>query len=286
MTQSPRTAQSLTLMACQISIPPMTTVTDRDAHLQKSATRVLSELDKAEMPVDLVVLPELSSIDYSRATFAHLDSLAEMSDGASFQTWRKVAIERGVHICYGFAREGDGGPYICMAVVNPDGDLLGTYDKLHLAQYGASMEKEYFSRGQGVFVFDVRGFRLAPIICYDIRIPELARTLAVDHAVDAILHCGAYYRDESFHTWHAFAITRAIENQVFFLSLNRAGDSYGNSLFCPPWQDEDIRPLEFARTEEDFRVITLDKATLEKTRADYTFLQDRLANYPIGSGGT
>ena len=70
-----------------------------------------------------------------------------------------------------------------IGVVGPDGEsCAGHYDKLHLAQYGASMEKEYFNRGNHLFhLFEVNGFRLSPIICYDIRIPELSRTLVVDH---------------------------------------------------------------------------------------------------------
>lgn len=272
---------TLTLLACQIRIPPMTTVAERDAHLQVSVDKVLSQLDAAESMVDLVVLPELSSIDYARDTFSQLDTLAEPLDGPSFQAWREVAKGRNVHVSYSFARAGEGGPFISIGVVGPDGELAGHYDKLHLAQYGASMEKEYFNRGSHLFVFEVKGFRLSPIICYDIRIPELARTLVVDHKVDAILHCGAYYRDESFHTWHPFAIARALENQVFFLSLNRAGETYGKSLFCPPWQDENTPPVSFAETDEDFRVITLDRATLQAVRRDYTFLKDRLDDYKI-----
>ncbi|KIC09018.1 hydrolase [Leisingera sp. ANG-M1] len=273
--------ETLTLLACQISIPPMTSAAERDAHLAASAAKVRAQLEAADGKVDLVVLPELSSIDYARDTFARLDEIAEPLDGASFQAWRQVAQEHGVHVSYGFARAGEGGPFISIGVVGPDGELAGHYDKLHLAQYGASMEKEYFNRGSHLFVFEVNGFRLAPIICYDIRIPELARTLVVDHGVDAILHCGAYYRDESFHTWHPFAIARALENQVFFLSLNRAGETYGNSLFCLPWQDENTPPVEFAETAEEFRLIILDRETQAKARRDYTFLKDRLDDYRI-----
>ncbi|AZV80746.1 carbon-nitrogen hydrolase family protein (plasmid) [Parasedimentitalea marina] len=274
-------SETLTLLACQIDIPAMTTVAERDAHLLTSVTKVLANLDASAKTVDLVVLPELSSIDYSRDTFSKLDEIAEPLDGASFQAWRKVAIECGVYISYGFARAGEGGPFICAAVVGPDGQLVGHYDKIHLAQYGASMEKEYFNRGNHLFLFEIKGFRLAPIICYDIRIPELSRTLVVDQNVDAILHCGAYYRDTSFHTWHPFAIARALENQVFFLSLNRAGATYGNSLFCLPWQDESTPPLEFAQTSEEFKIITLDREVQRKARRDYTFLEDRLEDYRI-----
>lgn len=148
-----------------------------------------------------------------------------------------------------------------------------------MCQYGASMEKEYFDRGDHVFTFKVKGFTLAPIICYDIRIPELCRTLTLQHNVDVILHCGAYYRDESFATWHAFTTTRALENQVFFLSLNRAGDTWGNSTFCWPWMDESIAPVNFADTAEDFRFITLTRDRMDQVREDYTFLKDRLENY-------
>jgi len=277
------TADRLTLLACQIAIPPMTSAEERDAHLDASVAKVRAQLEAAEGKVDLVVMPELSSIDYARETFSQIDVIGEALDGASFQAWRALAIEKQVYISYGFARLGEGGPSISIGVVSPDGQLVGHYDKLHLAQYGASMEKEYFNRGNHLFVFEVKGFRLAPIICYDIRIPELARTLVIDYNVDAILHCGAYYRDESFHTWHPFAIARALENQIFFLSLNRAGETYGNSLFCPPWQDENTPPAQFDETGEDFRVITLDRATLDKARRDYTFLKDRLEDYRITS---
>lgn len=277
------TDDHLTLLACQIAIPPMTTAAERDAHLATSVDKVRAQLAASPGKVDLVVLPELSSIEYARETFACLDTLAEPLDGASFQAWRVLAMEENVHVAYGFARQGEGGPFISMGVVGPDGQIVGHYDKLHLAQYGASMEKEYFNRGKHLFVFEVKGFRLSPIICYDIRIPELSRTLVVDHSVDAILHCGAYYRDESFHTWHPFAIARALENQIFLLSLNRAGETYGNSLFCPPWQDENTPPTQFSQTGEDFRLVVLSRATLDQARKDYTFLKDRLDDYRISS---
>jgi len=269
--------ETLTLLAGQISIPPMTNAAERDAHLVDSVSKVRREL--AAQPADLVVLPELSSIDYSRATFDCLDEIAEPLDGASFQAWKQIAVEFGVFVSYSFARRDATGTYIAIAVVAPDGTLSGHYDKLHICQYGASMEKEYFDRGDHIFTFKVNGFTISPIICYDIRIPELSRTLALEHDVDLILHCGAYYRDESFHTWHAFATTRALENQLFFLSLNRAGETYGNSLFCKPWMDENTHPVHFADTAEDFRFVTLSKSTMTDARRDYTFLQDRLADY-------
>ena len=73
-------ADTLTLLACQIAIPPMTTAKERDAHLQVSVDKVRDALKAADRKVNLVVLPELSSIDYDRATFARLDEIAEPLD--------------------------------------------------------------------------------------------------------------------------------------------------------------------------------------------------------------
>ena len=158
---------------------------------------------------------------------------------------------------------------------------MGYYDKIHLAQYGASMEKEYFGRGAELFVFEVNGFRVAPIICYDIRIPELSRALAVDNGVEVILHSGAYFRDASFYSWHHFAVSRAIENQIYFLSLNRAGENYGRSTFCHPWMDENCPPVIFAEHDEQIMRVTLDRREIDHARERYSFLSDRLAHYQL-----
>ena len=268
---------SLRLLACQINIPEMTTSSERDAHLTRSADLVSKSLDNNH--ADLVVLPELSSIDYSRPAFERLDELAEPTDGPSFQTWSTIAQRYKTHIAYGFARRCDDGFHISTGVVGPDGSLLGYYDKLHLCQYGASMEKEYFTRGDHIFTFDVNGIKCAPIICYDIRIPELSRTLVVDHGVDLILHSGAYYRDESFATWHNFTTTRAMENQVYLLSLNRAGGSYGGSAMCYPWMDENTPRSEFSEYDEELRYFEADKSVINEVRENYTFIKDRLDDY-------
>jgi nitrilase len=267
------------LLACQIDIPPTTYAAARDQHLANTAAKVGAQL--AAKPADLVVLPELSSIDYSRAAFDQLDAIAEPLDGVSFQTWARIATAFDVHVVYGFARQDTSGPRISTAVVAPDGKLAGHYDKLHLCQYGASMEKEYFIAGDHLFTFKIKGFTLSPIICYDIRIPELARMLVLKHGVDVILHCGAYFRDPSFPTWHAFAMTRAIENQVFLLSLNRAGQDYGNSLFCYPWMDKNIGAQDFAEHDEEIRYIKIDPAPLSDARRTYTFLQDKWKDYDL-----
>lgn len=268
---------TLTLLACQPLIPATLTAQDRDAHVARLVTWLDRELSAA--PADLVVLPELSTIDYSRDAFARLDVLAETPDGPSLAAFGALAERHGVAVSFGFARNTSDGFRISQAVIGADGGVLAIYDKIHLAQYGASMEKEYFQRGQHVAVFELNGIRIAPIICYDIRIPELCRSLALDQGVGLILHSGAYYRDESFNSWPAFAVTRAMENQVYFLSLNRAGADYGGSMFCPPWVDESVDVAVFPQHDAACRRLVVDPDRLDQVRRDYSFLNDRLAAY-------
>ena len=88
-------------------------------------------------------------------------------------------------------------------------------------------------------------------------------------------------RDPSFYSWHAFATTRAVENQVYFLSLNRAGDHFGHSVFCKPWIDENNPPQTFDQHAEQLQLLTMDKAVLKQARKEYTFIEDRLPSYQL-----
>ena len=265
------TANTLRLLACQLTIPKITNVKERDLHLQKTASKIRAYL--TQKPADLVILPELSSIDYARETFDQLKGLAETNYGASFQVFSKIAKEFDVTVVYGYPGHRNKQYAIRQAAVGPDGQLHGVYEKLHIAHYGASMEKDYFRRGQNVLVFEHHGIRIAPIICYDIRFSGLCQTLAAKHEAQLILHCGAYFRDESFASWHPFVITRAMENQVYLLSLNRAGKDYGQSILCPPWMDEEHPCEAFEKNDEDFRYLNLDMNEI------VPFLKDRLDDY-------
>ncbi|MBC8476093.1 MAG: carbon-nitrogen hydrolase family protein [Gammaproteobacteria bacterium] len=270
---------ALTVLACQASVPRVQTAADRDAHVLALCDRIRQYLNRTNA-VDLIVLPELCTIEYSAGAFSQLDSLAEPIDGPSTQAFSRLAQDSGAMVVFGMARSTKRGFAISQLIIDGTGQMVECYDKMHLCHYGASTEKDYFQAGERVVFVDLKGWRIAPIICYDIRIPELSRALVVDHDVNLLLHCGAYFRDESFSSWHSFAITRAMENQVYLLSLNRAGADYGGSIFCPPWMDDDQPAQSFETYNEDFRQLELDPALLLDTRSRYTFLKDRHLAYP------
>ena len=128
-----------------------------------------------EPDIALILLPELSTIEYSSASFDNLADLAEPLEGETFAMLSSLAKRVGCVISYGYPQVEDGTYLISQAVVGSSGQLLTTYSKLHLAHFGASMEQDYFSCGDTLSVFEFGGFRFGTIICYDFRFSELIK---------------------------------------------------------------------------------------------------------------
>ncbi|MEM7405033.1 MAG: carbon-nitrogen hydrolase family protein [Pseudomonadota bacterium] len=274
------TADRLNVIAAQIDVPRTPNSGARERHVEGVCTRVAAALEN-HVGTDLVVLPELATIDYSRETFAQLEQLAEPVEGPSFDRFSQLARTHRTALSYGFARRQGDGFTIAQAVIDASGALLGCYDKMHLAQYGASMEKDYFRPGDAPLSVDIGGFSIGLTICYDIRFPELWRALTLEHECTLIVHPSAFFQDESYATWEAFITTRALENQVYVLSVNRAGENWGGSMFCPPWVDEH-HPLDRLGSAEQLTRFVVSREQLAATRRNYSFLHDRKRTYDAG----
>ena len=155
--------QTFTLLACQIDVPPMTTVAQRDDHVRRIAAAIDEDV-RHNGKVDLVVLPELASLDYSRRCFAALDLLSEPLHGSStLRILGDVSRTHKIPILAGMARRDESGKnYISQVLIDANGQAERHYDKLHIAQFGDSMEKEFFTRGDRIMVFSLGGFTLEP----------------------------------------------------------------------------------------------------------------------------
>ncbi len=277
---------TMAVLACQLAVPPVETVKQRDSHVGDSIERIAQYLENGSF--DLVMLPELSTIDYSRSSFSNLAKTAETLDGTSVQAFTNLARNFNCHVAFGMPRIADDGFRISYIIIGPGGEVKATYDKIHLAQYGASMEKDYFVPGHKVTVVDINGFRVAPVICYDLRFPELFRRLSIGENADVILHPVAYPFDFTFPSYHSFVTVRALENLVYMVSLNRCSANYEagvrsdvdwmKSIFCPPdWPQNDS--IEIFGDGEEFRPLTIERDTLDRARLNYPFMEDRRDNY-------
>lgn len=227
----------------------------------------------------LYVLSELACSGYGPHAFAQLDRLAEPDDGPSYQAFAQLAREQNCYICYSFPRQNPNGkPFISADVVDPNGTRIATYDKWHICGIGDCSEADYFDMGQGpAAIFEVDGVKVGVAICYDLRFPEMMRTLTLDHQIDLLIHPGGWPRDECFSTWHTFTVTRAVENSIYIMSVNRAGDANGASIFCPPFVQFGVTPPRTLDPEnaEGVLIHEVDPAEVRRIRASYTMLKDR-----------
>jgi nitrilase len=261
----------------QLHVPPIRNVAQRDEQL-KRASALIEKGYSDNGGFDIVLLPEISSLDYPIESKSRLDGLAESLNGASFETYAPLAQKLECFIAYGFPMLSGDKHYITHAVVSPQGDLVCHYNKLHLTSFGYSAENAVFSPGDHLAVFEVQGWRIGLTICYDIRFPEMFRELCLRQGVDFVLNPVGFYIDPTYPSWHYFVITRALENQAYFFSLNRAGEGHGNSIYCPPWIDYETKPFVYSKSEELF-IFEPQRAVLESVRMEYPFREDRFEDY-------
>lgn len=225
--------------------------------------RMLREAQVA--PGTYVVLPELSDTGFS----FNVDAIA---DGLSAAWAADLARRLGIWLQAGFAEHGSGGKARnCAAIVTPRGEITGVYRKVH--PFGYSREPEHYGGGDRLVIRECDDARVCPLICYDLRFPELWRLAASTNA--EVFTIGASWPDTRQSHWRALSIARAIENQAYVIAVNRVGtDPYlayaGGSIIVSPGGDI------VAEAGRDPTVLTadLDLAALRAWRAEFPALRD------------
>ncbi|MFB6611151.1 carbon-nitrogen hydrolase family protein [Agromyces sp. NPDC056379] len=148
-----------------------------------------------------------------------------------------LAREHGITIiAAGYEPNPAGSPFNTIVAVGPDGDELARYHKMHTYDAFAYQESAYVTRGNELPpIIEVEGVRVGIANCYDVRFPELFRSLA-DRGVDAIALSAAWVSGKGKEEhWTVLTQARAIENVSWFLAAGTVGpDSAGLSRIIDP----------------------------------------------------
>ncbi|OAV43713.1 amidohydrolase [Lewinella sp. 4G2] len=177
-------------------------------------SRYQALLNKLTSATDLIVLPEMFTTGFTMAPAAH----AETMDGPSAQWMLELAREKDAAVTGSLIiREGDT-YYNRLLFVHPDG-RVETYDKRHGFTL-AGEDKVYAAGGERV-VFNYRGWRIRPTICYDLRFPAWMRNTS-EFPYDLLL-CVASWPNKRARDWSVLLQARAIENQAYVVGVNRVG---------------------------------------------------------------
>ena len=172
---------------------------------------------------------------------------AETLDGPSLSAARAWARELGVFVLAGSVLEaiGDGArAYNTSVLIAPDGRDTALYRKVHLFDVTVDgheyRESDAVDPGEALAVGDAAGLRLGLSVCYDLRFPELYRSLAVSGATALAVPANFTVPTGAAH-WEVLLRARAVENLAFVAAAAQGGlhdngrRTWGHSLVVDPW---------------------------------------------------
>jgi len=208
---------------------------------------------------ELLVLPECALPGYMFDSAEEAMPFAEEIPGASTEVLEQACRRLGVHVVCGLL-ERDGDLLRNAAVlVGPDG-LVGSYRKTHLPFLGVD---RFTAPGDELHVFDTPLGRIGLEICYDLRFPEVTRTLALKGA-DVVAHPTNFPMAAKIQT-ELITVARAAENRIYLLTANRCGKERRGE-FCGRSQIVDPFGKRLAEAGETDEALLLADIDLEKAR--------------------
>ena len=225
------------------------------------------KIEKLSTDVDLIVLPEMFTTGFSM----NAANLAEPDKGPSFQWMQEMARAKDAAVT-GSIITGDGGKfYNRLYFVFPDG-ASRKYDKRHT--FTLAKENETYASGTEKLIVEFKGWRICPLVCYDLRFPVWSRNTE-DYE---LLIYVANWPAPRVTAWDTLLKARAIENMSYCVGVNRVGrdgkdlDYVGHSaVYDSLGKEVSKNASENVFSEE----VTLSKDHLSKTRSSLRFLQDR-----------
>jgi predicted amidohydrolase len=179
---------------------------------------------------ELIALPEMFATGFtmqSEEMAVHAEAIHEFM--------AETASRHGVWVIGGYAEPGDQRPANACSVITPDGREALHYRKIH--PFSLADEPAHYEAGDGLHTVEILDLRVTPLICYDLRFPELFRAAAMATDLFVVI---ANWPARRGHAWRTLLAARAIDDQAWVLGVNRVGevDGYlhsGDTSLVDPW---------------------------------------------------
>lgn len=179
-----------------------------------SANRAMIDqmLQNVSETTDIVFLPEMFTTGFSM----NVEELAEPMDGETIQWMKKRCQEHQLALCGSLIIKENDQYFNRLVFVEPSGSVL-FYNKRHLFTMGN--EEGHFQKGMDRLIVQYKGWRICPLICYDLRFPVWSRNR---NEYDILVYSANWPRNRK-DVWNTLLKARAIENQSFVVGANRVG---------------------------------------------------------------
>ena len=244
--------------------------------IEESKKRALDHVSQMVLQcrgADLILLPELWNIGFM--SFDRYRDEAETVEGPTLTLLRALAKELSCYLHTGSFVERRGDRYYNSSfLLNPEGEILGSYQKIHLFTY-QSQEATMLTPGTSITVIPTEFGNLGLATCYDLRFPELFRKM-LDQGAEFFLICSAWPYPRLEH-WLLLNRTRALENLSYLISsncvgFNRGTQFVGHSLVIDPMG----QIIAGSNDEECVVWAETDREIVLRARAEFPALKDRI----------
>ena len=227
---------------------------------------IQQQIEQMTDETDLIILPEMFTTGFTMQAASN----AEPHPGATVGWMQQLAATTQSMLLGSIIVSEKGQYYNRLYAVRPDGKLH-YYDKRHLFSYAG--EHKNYTAGSQKMVFEYLGWKICPLICYDLRFPVWSRNT---ENYDVLIYL-ANWPQSRITAWDCLLPARAVENLSYCIGVNRTGTD-NNQIAYPGhsglWDPLGKR-LTPISTTETIITTTMDKKILQQIRKKYPFLEDR-----------
>jgi omega-amidase len=233
-----------------------------DKNLQNIATRLSGIREKT----NLIILPEMFNTGFTM----NADKLAEPMDGKTIHWMHKIANQYDCVITGSIIIKENERYYNRLIWMRPDGSYE-YYDKHHLFTLGK--EHQTYTPGNKKLIVELNGWKICPVICYDLRFPVWLRNVNGEYDLLIIV---ANWPERRIAHWRSLISARSIENQAYVIGVNRTGHD-GNEVYHSgdsTCVDPNGNIIYHKRDDEDLYTFSIIGEEVKKTRRSLPFLKD------------
>ena len=219
---------------------------------------------------DLIVFPEMTLTGFTMKNASIYSENILKSETVSF--FQNESKNNSIGIIFGFIARGEKISENKLVYLNKKGEIVGDYSKIH--PFSFATEDSFFKGGNQVKYASFENINVGLSICYDLRFPELFQILSKHSEI--IVNIANWPKKRVKH-WKSLSMARAIENQVFFIGVNRTGtDGNGleyeeSSLIVNPNGDV----LEEVYLFNDMKVFEIELSNVKRIRTEFPVKNDR-----------
>jgi len=232
----------------------------------QNRTSLEEKIDSIKEPVDLIVLPEMFTTGFTM----HPNDVFDTMESETVNWLLKMSKKGNFAIMGSFVVRENSNYYNRLLFVQPDG-IIFKYDKRHL--FTLAGEEKAYTAGTTKLIIDYKGFKICPLICYDLRFPVFSRNV---EGYDVLIYV-ANWPKARINAWDILLKARAVENMSYVIGVNRVGmddnkhEYVGHSQAIDFLGNYIVEPSEV----EAVIMVELDKEKMLVTRRNLAFLNDK-----------